>query len=353
MENKDFILEQILSIEDFDNVDRKLMDAISENEEYRRIFEEYKEISALASESAPEPVRDGVTLHDAVMERVKNGDVAPRYINTGKLRFPFATVASIVVVIAVAVVLNKGGFLKKASDNSRENIELYDSASEEEAVIPYTDTSFGIMKTSDVNDEDVKSDGSFESGTGAMRASVKHEEETESETADEEAAYLYDRYETETAGDDSDSGDVKQSGTQESLAEAPTGGKSHREQYVNGSEYDTTFASPNVEESITEKAEAEPESKKSVNTHMTADSASYAKDYDSTVEFIYDNEEVISRMNSAEEKGVPEKNLIAVEDIIGLGEDNYISWFDSIKDRSDFTEIYGYEAFVKYCENAE
>ena len=48
MANKrDLITEQILSIEDFNNVDAGLMRIIESDDEYRRIFEEYKEKYAL------------------------------------------------------------------------------------------------------------------------------------------------------------------------------------------------------------------------------------------------------------------------------------------------------------------
>ena len=108
MENKEFIMGAILSIEDFNNVDPKLMSIINSNAEYRRIFEEYKEVSALTSECVPAPKKNGVSLHDAVMARVRNGDTAPRYINTSasgrKFMFSIATAASFAIVLVVAII---------------------------------------------------------------------------------------------------------------------------------------------------------------------------------------------------------------------------------------------------------
>ena len=106
MANKDLITEQILSIEDFNNVDAGLMRIIESNDEYRRIFEEYKEISKLTSECIPEPVKNGVSLHEAVMNRVKSGDTTPRYTqgSTGrKFMFPMATAASLAIVLVAAI----------------------------------------------------------------------------------------------------------------------------------------------------------------------------------------------------------------------------------------------------------
>lgn len=136
MENKEFIIESILSIEDFNDVDPEFMSVINSNAEYRRIFDEYKEISDLASKCVPAPKKNGVSLHDAVMTRVKNGDTAPRYLNTSssgrKFMFPVATAASFVIVLAVAIIASNTIRMNNnnASGSSQEFVAYDDSLSQ-------------------------------------------------------------------------------------------------------------------------------------------------------------------------------------------------------------------------------
>ena len=47
---------------------------------------------------------------------------------------------------------------------------------------------------------------------------------------------------------------------------------------------------------------------------------------------------------------MPRDRLITAEQIFKLGQESYIEWFDSIKDRDDFADAYSYEAFKSYCE---
>ena len=118
MKEFDIVKQQILEIEDFENVDTALMEKIQQSEEYRILFEEIKNLSATIGNIAPSPEKDGESLHSAVMKRVKEGDIAPRYINTQSFRFPFATVACLCVVVAV-VLMSKSGFMeRKMSDNA-------------------------------------------------------------------------------------------------------------------------------------------------------------------------------------------------------------------------------------------
>lgn len=281
MENKDFVVEQILSIEDFDNVDSNLLKIISENDEYRKIFDEYKELSALASECMPEPVKDGVTLCDAVMTRVQKGDIAPRYINTNKFRFPVATVASLIAVVAVVLVLRTGLPFNKA-ENAVEDSVIYESENFDGANY-VNNASFDVVVT-----DDGKSD----------------------------VEILSDLYDCEA-----------------NYEEVPKTARDVQAVLENGN--------------ISEESEAQ------VNGSVVYKSYSLAESVlsDSADVVITGNisDEVAERLEYAKLHGVPTEQLISSEQIVVLGEQNFIEWFDSIKDRADFTEVYSYSVFLDYC----
>lgn len=101
MENLDFFKEKILQIEDYTQVDENLMSKISSNPEYLNLFKECKTLSDLIRDSVPSPTQNEVTLSDSVIKKIQNGDTAPKYINSHSFRFPFATVACLLIVCAV------------------------------------------------------------------------------------------------------------------------------------------------------------------------------------------------------------------------------------------------------------
>lgn len=281
MENRDFVVEQILSIEDFDNVDSNLLNIISENDEYRKIFDEYKELSALASECMPEPVKDGVTLCDAVMARVQKGDIAPRYINTNRFRFPVATVAGLIAVVAVVLVSRNVLPFSKV-ENVAEDSAVYESENFDGANY-VNNASFDVVVT-----DDGKSDVEILSDLYDCEA----KDEEVPKTARDVQAVL-------------ENGNV----SEESEAQ------------VNGS---VVYKSYSLAESV------------------LSDSADVAI----TVNI---SDEVAERLEYAKLHGVPTEQLISAEQIAELGEQNFINWFDSIKDRADFTEVYSYSVFLDYC----
>ncbi len=107
MENKDFIRNKILEIEDFDNVDSTLLEKINEKEEYRALLDDCRKISQMVKDSAPIPEKDGVSLASVLAKRIHDGDTAPKYINT-KRHFPIATVACLAVAMVVVFVAKNG-----------------------------------------------------------------------------------------------------------------------------------------------------------------------------------------------------------------------------------------------------
>ncbi len=101
MERTDFIKEKIIQIEDYDKIDEELKNEINSNPEYLHIFDEYKSLSELLRNSLPTPVKNKISLSDSVIQRVRDGDTAPKYINSTGFRFPFATAACLLIVCAV------------------------------------------------------------------------------------------------------------------------------------------------------------------------------------------------------------------------------------------------------------
>ncbi|MBR5307207.1 MAG: hypothetical protein IKU43_00420 [Clostridia bacterium] len=297
MESKDFVIEQILSIENFECVPEKLMAEINSNEEYRRIFEEYKELSSLVSESAPIPEKDGVTLHDAVMNRIKDGDIAPRYISAGGFRFPVATVASLAVIVVAALIIGKGGIPggRLDADNfaPMEKAEMRSVNDEEFAYVENTSFSvFGgaLSKQSD-------------DGVGIAVISEEAPAETEAAFDGEEITEGVVNYSVVTDSVSEEKITFKSSGMKKAEAEA----------------------SPAFEESASEECEEEAESA-SIESQIELKMA-----YASAL--------------------VPEQGLITKEQILELGAERYIEWFDGIMARADFVDAYSYEAFKAYCES--
>lgn len=303
MENKDFIIEQILSIEDFNNVDENLAKIISENDEYRRIFEEYKELSELVSESAPEPKKDGVSLSDAVMDRVRNGDTAPKYINASKFRFPVATVAGLVIIsVAAFVAVNANMLGRKDAFESNMNGAIY--GAQKNAPMEIMDTSFGILAEDDMYVADEENVEEAEYGVSENAEDVLHNTRVT----------LY------SAPVSQELAKVEYSES-EAKAQDKTGDGGYK--YSAGTSQNTMYDSAVSEDSITESA-AEEETKEA------------------------DLSEVFWRMEYAKERVAAEK-LITTEQIMQLSYDKYIEWFDSIADSPDFAQLYSFENFVQYC----
>ena len=298
MENKDFIIEQILSIEDFDNVDEKLAKIIADNDEYRRIFEEYKELSKLIAESAPVPEKDGVSLHNAVMDRVRSGDTAPKYINTSKFRFPIATVACLVLIAVTAFVAVNSNGINRNNMRDAETNGVFISENEKSAPSEIMDTSFGILATDD----------------------MYYADEEDAEEAELEAENMrVTTYSTSVAQENS----APEAVSIKAKAEESTGDGKFK--YSAGASQNVVFDDAVLQDSLTESAIEEEASQEP------------------------DLTEIYSRMEYAKER-VPAENLITSEKITELGQDKYILWFDSIVASPDFAELYSMESFIRYCE---
>lgn len=305
MENKDFVIEQILSIEDFDNVDEKLAKIIADNDEYRRIFEEYKELSKLISESVPEPGKDGVSLYDAVMGRVRSGDTAPKYINTSKFRFPIATVACLVLIAVTAFVAVNSNGINRNNMRDQETNGAFVQENVKSAPMEIMDTSFGILATDDMCYADEEDEAEAEHSASGNAENVFRDTKVALYSAplsEEFSTVEYSENDTEAEEKTSD------------------GGFKYSAIASQNAMYDNAVTQDSVTESSVEE-----------ETIKEADLA-----------------EIYSRMEYAKER-VPAENLITLEKITELGQDKYILWFDSIVISPDFAELYSVESFTQYC----
>ncbi len=354
MENNDLdlIKEKILSLEDFQNVDSELMQIISQNEEYQRLFSEYKEISLLAKESAPAPQKNGVSLHNAVMNRVKNGDVAPKYINTSKFRFPFATVASVFVVVVV-VWLMKSGVLpqnnKNLSDISDINITSQKSTSQTEQFDEsQSESGNNNCKTESNNAYFATFTAENEKAVAFDTAdTAETAEESESETENSVAAYTA----KQNQAADSANGSAKkqtlnesqttQNGTQNSdLTELP------REQ--TSSAQTATGGGAKAEVRKAAKNDSEQPNENTRNTEDCQNSEILQNNVEESHPQVFNNAEIPNLILLAEQLGATEK--IDSQLISSLGEQKFVEWFQTISQSPNFKELYTEENFKNYCE---
>ena len=312
MANKDLITEQILSIEDFNNVDAGLMRIIESNDEYRRIFEECKEISKLTSECIPEPVKNGVSLHDAVMNRVKSGDTAPRYTQGSGRRFafPMATAASLVIVLAVAIIAT-------IAPKTRDSRSIFDAAdnsmsySQEAKILP--DATFMPLSEAfeDISDEEI-SDAKI------------------SEVPKTEAANGGNRL--KKANDPTAPSSMKM--------QKPEQGDDITNDNVDfAAQYDGSTFNASAAASETPIVMAGyPESDES---GVTEESSSE------------DDRAIDDRLAKAEQHPDYNGQIIPPEIIEMFGKDKFIEWFDAIVDDPDFATLYTLAGFMDYCNADE
>ncbi len=318
MPGRDFITEAILSIEDFNNVDSKLMEEINANEEYRRIFEEYKEISELACECVPEPSRNGVTLHDAVMTRVRKGDTAPRYVGTsGKFRFPIATAASLAIILVVA------------------------------AVATITTKTQGNMESMNFSAKDT----AFEETDHATSPIINNAEflpapKAVTEIVTEQAA---------TAELKSASGDAASVTADDTAAANDRNGSVMKkaEEYKNTvmgyyADEEAEAETESVEEAPVYSKVARNDQIDEIQLHGSEEYSDDTVFSESTVEYDIDSE-ITLRLESANKYPIPEENKITLEDIEAYGKGNFIAWFDSIQKEPNFTELYSKKQFIRFC----
>ena len=286
------IIEEILSIEDFENVNEELMEKINENEEYRKLFDELKTVSDLVKSSAPVPEKDGISLHDAVLGRVKNGDSLPKYINVRR-SYPIATAASLLVVCAL-VLFAKSGIAGKFANKS------FDAASNESA--------------HEVQD--------FE--------------------------YFADTY-TAAEGGDTGSNNLQSK-------ETVMFSKKKSENGINI----VSFDGKAVDDSLFDTADEYRYSDNSVNDIAETEFFGFAEETQIEAEETPGGEnlandtlsrEVALAISRALELGADE-NAIRYEDILLLGEELYLEWFETICESPDFVNLYNYENFRLFCEDS-
>lgn len=408
MADKDLITEQILSIEDFDNVDAELMRMIESDNEYRRIFEEYKEISALTSECVPEPAKNGVSLHDAVMGRVRSGDTAPRYLftNTGRrFMFPVATAASLVIVLAAAVTatvmtktVNKNAADEQIADNGyvseysqKSRAEMFapapkdaKTASGREEYFDEDTADFGFEVAEEEFADSVNGAGVDDGASGIVNGGLKYESEeyayykasVENDVVSEERNDV-DNYREEvsdkTEAPETGSGssvyiqkDILKKGNDavanddQELYDCDTYSAplEDKDIYVEGVAFETTLANDNelssvkVEHSGTEQSGAVDTSKsegtQAADPSVTVDAA--GEEYDVELE---DAENLSSAVAERLEKAVRHSGYngekISLELIEAYGEELFIAWFDSIIDSPDFGTLYTADEYISYC----
>lgn len=336
MENNDLIKERILSLEDFQNVDSELMQIISQNEEYQRLFQEYKEISRLAKESAPLPQKNGISLHQAVMNRVKNGDIAPKYINTQKFRFPFATVASLCVVIAVVWLAKNGVFPQNNKNLSDINITSQKT----------------VLQTESVADDQKITEKSLNNAYFAP----KNSSQTPNESATETAEISSDTTALPAAvSEESNTFSVNPHTSSQNTNYGENSNNSHTPQtfqaFDNSNEYNNSTEPQNPQKSESPKTQnspeiAEKEQLKLKSIPPTSNSSSVGGGSTSKSA---DNDEVQKIISLAKELGASE--VIDSQLISTLGKQKFVEWFQSISQSQNFKELYTSENFKKYCEN--
>ena len=317
MENRDFVIEQILSLEDFENVDKNLMDKINGNDEYRRLFGKCREVSRLTRESIPEPEKDGVRLCDAVMDRVRSGDTAPRYVNVSadkKFRFPVATAASLIIILAVVVIARMTSGVQQMADVNSFSLE---SKTAEKASEPaaggYIDENGAAFMAAP------------QAVTGAAEESVD-----DGYAADEEVA-------------------------------EPEEAASGRKSWLRFKDYGFTedAAEAYVEEAASEQ-EADYESEKKAEVQQSETevynsasdvSAGAALEVELSEEEIHD--EILGILEEMDGYGIEESRRITLQDIDRYGRENFLEWYYGIRGQEDFIGAYGIDEFILYCESKD
>lgn len=313
MKELDFIKQQILEIEDFDNISDELKAQIESDDEYRALFESLREMSKTVASACPAPEKGGVSLRGAVMKRIEDGDTAPRYINTKSFGFPFATVACL-AAFAVVVFISKSGFMQKSF----------------EAEVA-ADMNYSVAEVS------------VENGIGAASGGAGGAAVYKSGSGTDEAAKEYVIF--------------KGKATDRQAADEVPGGAMPRES-VNA-EFQAASSDRAVAESGMEKSRSDGEAA-TYNFSVFADELKAVREEaeeavlddadtaDCEAESICLSEKALSCISAAAELCGGE-NRITMEQILLLGEEEYIEFFESISGNEDFKELYSYENFRAFC----
>lgn len=312
MKELDFIKQQILEIEDFDNISDALKAQIESDDEHRTLFESLREMSKNIASTCPSPEKDGVSLRNAVMKRVEDGDTAPRYINTKSFRFPFATVACL-AVFAVVVFISKNGYAQKnfGAENAADMNYSVTEADVENGVDAISGAGGAVVyKGESIIAENTKKDLVFKSKAPDSQATQIQADGAASEKASNAEFQA-------AASDKAASG----SGKEKSRAD---GGVVM---------YNYSVVTDKLKTVIEEAEEA---------VFDDADTA------DCETESIGLSEKVLSYISDAA-KLCGGENRITREQILLSGEEKYIEFFESISGSENFTELYIYENFKAFC----
>ncbi len=300
MKSPDFIKQQILEIEDFDSISDELRKNIESNDEYRALFENLRKMSETVRGVCPSPEKDGISLRDAVMKRVSDGDTVPRYINTRSYRFPFATVACLAVFAAV-VLMSRSGYMQKNFTAENAADMNYSPAN-----IKVTTGAGGAMldAAGDYADEEAY-DGKSKNGREiVMFSAAPKAEMQETEDAIHEAE--------NTASDDSAQVQRVETTTYSELSDEPK----ETQVVYDYNKYKVTNGT--CDQAVTEKASVELSEK--------------------ALLYIAEAETLCA-----------DGERITPEQIVLLGEEKYIEFFESISGSEDFSELYSYENFKAFC----
>ena len=335
---------------------------------------EDRALSELLREANGEmPTKDGLSLRDAVMRRVRNGDVQPRYLPTRSFRFPVATAACLVLCL-VAAFAAKNGLLTRFGAKSA------DSAAPE---------TYQLTTNTEEPTDEKKTGGAFlsDASFGAMPAAFDHD------GADEET----EEAEECTVADEADGAPVQEAQASVLQDTGSTGGalvrESKRAVTSTANSSDTSGENGAVllslpEDNTTEQfavcdgvpllEESAPDSEETVEESVTTDdvisengasagetSCRYAMRGPGTSSAAKAgggaspalSADVAERMEKARAilTGLGAENVepIRAETIAAHGEDVYCAFFDAIEDRADFAALYAEEVFTAYCETGE
>lgn len=318
------IIEEILSVENYDCVDPELMEKINSSDEYRKLFEDAKKLSYMARESVPSPVKAGVSLHDALVSRIREGDTAPRYINVSK-RYPFATAACLLIVFAIVLVARSGIGNKFANKS-------FDSAVENEAAVE--DFEFVTADLYSAQKDFAETETAFD---GKVMLSKNKNSSSSGGSARAEENGVSNKYAVDTS-----IGNGEVYNTNSALfddAEAPESDTEYRENVHFDSSSDVKVTMPSygmggasLNAAIVEKQESED-----LKTQKLQETSSLSQ-------------KVVQALERVGKLGA-DVNAIGEKEILALGEALYLEWLSSILDSESFASLYTLEGFEEYCNS--
>ncbi len=383
--------------------DGSTLDEILSDKELSDLYREYDKLSAALGDAFADPPKDkeGRTLSEVLAERVRKGDVLPRYADVSKHHFPFATAACLVIACAVLLFAGKNGILGRskyaadtALDECIEEPGETEEAAAENAVLceeaPVNDMADRIKEketyfyaaggaggaaavpNENAGISDTPEVASLDSLAGAAEETAEEDAgDTEAEEAENSAEKPM--VMMMTAPNVSDSARDDKNIKQKAEGGEDTAFSAEEKTAINDTGGDNGFANGRAANGMTANGDsANAYADTTVNGGITngraggTGSSSDARtengnsigSSDGNASGILIPEDILGRMEEAkllfEEAGLEMQDdaVIEASDIFRYGEDNYRAYFDSIIGEEDFTSRYGLSSFIAFCEAA-